>query len=108
MSAIIGGIPPSNPDSVFFPTSIFIFAFEKSSSNLKELDTKLAFLCKDKNYSWVIYIMIQDFDEWQVISCNGDITDFMINILAFSNSIEAKTNFPFRKKLLCITQTQKI
>ena len=77
----------------------------KDDEILKELDTKLVFHCKDKNYSCVVAIMADDIDEGQVISCNGDITDSMLNILAFANAIESKTNFPFRKQLLEILKS---
>ena len=76
----------------------------KDDEILKELDTKLSFHCRDNHYSCVVAIMADDIDEGQVISCNGDVTDFMLNILAFANAIEAKTNFPFKKQLLKILQ----
>ena len=77
----------------------------KDDEILKELDTKLSFHCRDNHYSCVVAIMADDIDEGQVISCNGDITELMLNILAFSNAIESKTNFPFRKQLLEVLKT---
>jgi hypothetical protein len=72
----------------------------KNDLLLKELDEKLAFYCKEKNYSFIVSIMAEDFDEGNIIACNGDISELLLNIVAFSKSIEKNFNLSFRQKLL--------
>ena len=76
----------------------------KDDTVLEELDTKLTYHCKDKNYSLVVSIMAEDMAEGQVVSCNGDLPQFAINITAFARAIESKTNYPFRKYLMEVLQ----